>query len=119
MSDSIQNERRQYPRVKVSVPVEVLVEASGSPMRCSTSDLSLGGCYIETIFPLPIGTALDLQLSLDTTILIAATVVTCDPQVGNGMKFTKMLPEDREALKAYLEAAQQDQGLGTKGASAG
>jgi hypothetical protein len=27
--------------------------------------------------------------------------------VGNGIKFTKMLPEDQEELRKYLEAAQQ------------
>jgi hypothetical protein len=29
--------------------------------------------------------------------------------VGNGIKFIRMLQEDREALKAFLEAAQQAQ----------
>lgn len=40
-------------------------------------------------------------------VLVAATVVTCDPQVGNGIKFVRMLPEDREALEAFLKATQQ------------
>jgi hypothetical protein len=61
---------------------------------------------------------LDLKLSIETTILIAATVVTCDPQVGNGISFIRMLPEDREALKAYLEAAEQAQDSGSRGAGA-
>jgi c-di-GMP-binding flagellar brake protein YcgR len=103
-------ERREYPRVKISVPVEIHVEGSASPIRGATSDLSLGGCYIETIFPFPVGTALDLKLQIETTLPIDAIVVTCDPQVGNGMKFAKMLPEDRKALQAFLEAAQRDKG---------
>jgi c-di-GMP-binding flagellar brake protein YcgR len=103
-SDS--NNRREHARIKMSVPVEIQTEASGSPIRGATADLSLGGCYIETIFPFPIGTNLDLQLSIETTVLIAAAVVTCDPQVGNGIKFIRMLPEDREALESFLEAAQ-------------
>ena len=111
-------DRREYLRVKVSVPVEIQTEAGDAPIRGATSDLSLSGCYIETIFPFPIGTNLDLQLSLETTVLIAATVVTCDPQVGNGMRFTKMLPEDREALKAFLEAAQRGQDSGAQGVGA-
>ena len=40
-------------------------------------------------------------------MLALGTVVTCDPQVGNGIKFTKMLAEDHEQLHAYLEAARQ------------
>jgi c-di-GMP-binding flagellar brake protein YcgR len=105
MSDVRQKERRQHPRVKVSVPVEIRVDGGVSPVRGATSDLSLNGCYIETIFPFPVGTELDLKLQLDTALLIDATVVTCDPQVGNGMTFTRMLPEDRKALEEFLEAA--------------
>jgi hypothetical protein len=45
-------------------------------------------------------------------------VVTCDPQVGNGIKFNTMLAEDREALAAFLEAAQHAQDSGAKGVGA-
>ncbi len=108
MSDSDPNDRREYARLKLNVPVEIQTDQSGGPIRGATADLSLGGCYIESIFPFPIGTKLNLQLSLaETSILIDATVVTSDPQVGNGINFIKMLPEDREALKAFLETAQQ------------
>jgi len=118
MSNSDRNDRREYARIKVSVPVEIQTDASGSPIRGATADLSLSGCYIETIFPFPIRTNLDLTLSIETTILIAATVVTCDPQVGNGIRFIRMLPEDREALKAFLEAAEQAQDSGSRRAGA-
>jgi len=124
MSNSDRNDRREYGRIKLSVPVEIqadagaAVGAGGRRIRGDTADLSLGGCYIETIFPFPVGTNMDLQLSIDTTVLIAATVDTCDPQVGNGIRFIRMLPEDREALKAFLEAAQQAQDSGSRGAGA-
>ena len=116
MSNSDPNDRRKYARIKVSVPIKIQTDAGGSPIRCATADLSLSGCYIETIFPFPIGTNLDLQLSIETTILIATTVVTSDPQVGNGIRFIRMVPEDREALKAFLEAAQQAQDSDSRGA---
>ena len=96
-------ECRGSSRIKVSVPLEIKAEEGGSPIRGATADLSLNGCYIESLFPLPIGTNLDLPLSIGATVLISATVVTCDPQVGNGIKFINMLREDREALKAFLE----------------
>jgi hypothetical protein len=84
--------------------VEIQTDSSRSRIRDATADLSLGGCYIETIFPFPIGTKLDLQLSIETIVLVSATVATCDPQVGNGIKFIRMLPEDRDALQVFLEA---------------
>src|SRR5271157_2780229 len=115
MSSSDSNDRREHPRIKVSVPVEIHTDASCSPVRGATADLSLGGCYIETIFPFPIGTELDLQLSIETTVLISATVVTCDPQVGNGIEFVRMLAEDRKALEAFLEAAHEADDSGSRG----
>jgi len=104
-----ENERRGYARLKVKVPIEVFTEGSDSPIRGATSDLSLSGCYIETIFPFPAGTNLELKLQLESTLLLLATVVTCDPQVGNGIRFTRMLPEDIEELRAFLEAAEKTQ----------
>jgi len=118
MNSNDPNDRREYARIKVSVPVEIQTDASVCPTRAATADLSLSGCYIETIFPFPIGTNLDLQLSIETTVLIAATVVTCDPQVGNGIRFVRMLPEDREALRTFLEAAQQPRDSGSWGVGA-
>lgn len=100
-------EKRNSARIKVSVPVELFTPESDVPHRCATTDLSETGCYIESIFPFPIGTVFEMSLRLDETLLLVGTVVTRDPQVGNGIKFTRMLPEDRELLRAYVEAAQQ------------
>ena len=113
MSNSDPKDRRKHERLKLRVPIVIQPDLGDSPIRGATADLSLGGCYIETIFPLPMGTNLDLQLSLGNTVLIAGTVVACDPQVGNGIRFIKMLPEDREALEAYLKAAQEAQESGS------
>ena len=101
-------ERRSDPRVKVKAPVEIFLEGNDVPLRTATSDLSLHGCYIESIFPFPIGTVLELKLQVNGTLLVLGTVVTSDPQVGNGIKFTKMLPEDIEELRVYLEAAEKE-----------
>jgi PilZ domain len=98
-------ERRVHPRVKVKVPVELFAPGSDVPERGATSDLSEAGCYIETMFPFPVGTSLEMSLQLDGTLLAVGTVVTCDPQVGNGIEFARMLPEDLEELRAFVMAA--------------
>ena len=98
--------RRKHERFKLNLPVEVHQEGSDTPIRCSTSDISLGGCYIESLYPFPVGTVLELKLDLASdTLLIFARVVTCDPQVGNGIQFTKILPEDLDELTHYLASA--------------
>ena len=103
------NERRENPRFKIRVPIELHTEESTSPIRGATTDLSLGGCYIDTFFPFPVGTSLELKMQLEDTLLVLGAVVTCDPQVGNGIKFTRMLPEDMDALQEFLEAKAKEQ----------
>jgi len=107
-------ERRRHPRFKVSVPVEIYAEGSDTPIHFATSDLSLDGCYIESMYPFPIGTSLDLKLQLSDTVLIAAKAVTSDPQFGNGLEFLRMLPEDHEALAAFLAAQPQPESAESK-----
>ena len=70
---SPEHERREHIRLKLKVPIEIYLEGSDSPLRSATSDLSLGGCYLETIFPLPIGTNVELKLQLEDTLLVLAT----------------------------------------------
>jgi PilZ domain len=101
-------ERRDHARFKVKVPLELHFENNDTPYRCATADLSLQGCYIETMFPFPIGTPVEIKLQTSATLLILGTIVTNDPQVGNGIQFNKMLPEDIEELRAFLDAAQKE-----------
>ncbi len=105
----MENERRENKRFKVRVPIELHTEDSSSPIRGATTDLSLGGCYIDTFFPFPVGTRIELKMQLEDTLLVLGAVVTCDPQVGNGIKFTRMLPEDMDALQEFLESKGKEQ----------
>jgi hypothetical protein len=100
--------QRADERVKVKMPVELYLEGNAMPYRCATSDISLFGCYIETMFPFPVGSKLEIKLKADNTLLLLGTVVTSDPQVGNGIQFTKILPEDTEELRAFLEARRKE-----------
>jgi len=102
------SERRDSARLKVKAPVEIHFEGNEVPLRGATADLSLRGCYIESMFPFPVGTVLELKLQLTGTLLVVGTVVTSDPQVGNGIRFDKMLPEDVDELRAFLDALQKE-----------
>ncbi|HEX3544082.1 MAG TPA: PilZ domain-containing protein [Candidatus Acidoferrum sp.] len=100
-------ERRDQPRIKVKVPVELRFEDNDIPYRCSTVDISLFGCYIETMFPFAVDTPVELKVEANATLLILGKIVTSDPQVGNGIQFVKMLPEDIEELRLFLEHIEQ------------
>ncbi|HEV2729019.1 MAG TPA: PilZ domain-containing protein [Terriglobales bacterium] len=103
-------EKRKHSRLKLRVPVELRQETTETPIRGETADLSLGGFYIEMMFTLEIGTQLDITLQVgDSTLLATGEVVTCDRTVGNGVRFTEMLPEDREELDRFLKAKEAEQ----------
>jgi c-di-GMP-binding flagellar brake protein YcgR len=101
-------EKRGHTRAKVRAPIELTPQGNETPLRTETADLSVGGCYIEMLFTLPVAT--EMQISLEaggSTILTAGKVVTRDPNVGNGIEFTSMTHRDRETLRKFIEDSQQ------------
>jgi c-di-GMP-binding flagellar brake protein YcgR len=97
-------DRRVYPRTKVSVSAELHLPDKDALIE-QTSDLSLGGCYVKTIVTIPVGTKLDVGLWLGKEkVMISAMVVTCYPQVGNGIQFLEMPPADRNRVRSFLES---------------
>ena len=103
-------ERRQHPRTKITVEVELQSERTATPLRVKTTDLSLGGFYVEMMFTLEIGTKLKIRLWLnDVKVSAGGIVVTRDLQVGNGIEFIDMATEDRLRLKRFLAAANDAQ----------
>lgn len=104
MADSAQHdpERRRYPRLKAKIPVEIHC-ANSTPMRTATDEISLCGCYIETMFTMDVGTHMELVFSCgDQKISTNAVVATKYPQVGNGIDFINMSPELRLKLGEFL-----------------
>jgi hypothetical protein len=74
-------------------------------MREQTSDLSLGGCYVKTIATIPVGTNLGVSLWLgEDKVTISAMVVTCYPEVGNGIQFLAMFSQDRNRVRSFLDS---------------
>jgi len=97
-------EKRRHARVKIQVPVEMRTP-NQNPIRTETSDLSLSGFYVEMLFTLEVGTQLDITLRLgDATVVAVGEVATCDRTVGNGIRFTRILPDDKAELERFLQA---------------
>lgn len=96
-------DRRRHVRVRAKIPCELIVKGYSSSMRIHTSDLSVGGCYVEMMFTLPVGTPLELRFWIDEVrIDCSAVVATCDPQVGNGIKFLVISPKDEACIQAFV-----------------
>jgi hypothetical protein len=97
-------DRRLHTRKAVAVPLEINVDGTGSPMRVQSSDISIGGCYVECMFPQPAGSNLRIVMWIgDRKLKAEGVVVTTTPQFGNGIKFVFMSDEDRDYLAQFLE----------------
>lgn len=96
---------RQHPRFKTAVPVELRPVALQVPLRCQTTDISLGGLYVEMTFTQQVSTELEITLWIgDTKIRARGVVVTNHPAFGNGIKFTEFTDADKDGLKHFLDS---------------
>lgn len=106
--DKPRSEQRRYPRVKAKIQVQIQAPTNEAPSRAETSDISLCGCYLESMFTLEVGTKVSLTLWLtdQQTIRSSAVVATRHLQVGNGFEFIDMPPEERIKLNDYISACE-------------
>ena len=103
-------ENRRPPRCKVAVQVELYPEGVTTPLRTATSETSLGGCYVEAMFTLAVGTPLTMTLWLgDEKVTTPCRVATCFPQVGNGIEFTGMAPDGQKKLEQFLSEQEKQE----------
>jgi c-di-GMP-binding flagellar brake protein YcgR len=100
-----QERHRRHLRTQVAVEIELQLEKHATPLRTKTVDLSLGGCYIDMLFTLEVGTKVNLTLTInDGKISAEGVVVNRDLQAGNGIQFTAMSTEDSVRLQQFLAA---------------
>jgi hypothetical protein len=93
-------ERRRFPRVSCRIEATVVDETSAMNLQVKVTDLSLGGCYVEMLAPLPLGSS--VELALDTAqgaIHARGKVVVAQAGMGMSIAFTSIAPEDFEMLR--------------------
>jgi hypothetical protein len=87
--ESVALERRRYARFPLVAFVEALEPKSNSQISGRTSDVSLGGCYVDTINPFPEGTVIRISLTKEKVSFEAnAKVVFSQVGMGMGVAFT-------------------------------
>jgi diguanylate cyclase (GGDEF)-like protein/putative nucleotidyltransferase with HDIG domain len=100
--------RRLYPRIKGRVTVEFRPEGSDVPVLGNLTNVSLGGCYIETSVVLAPDSRLHINFSMDGAAMLAeGSVVRADPGMGLAIKFKEGNRDDRAHLQTILEFVDQ------------
>jgi hypothetical protein len=102
--DTATAERREAERYPFVCPVEVVDVAGSAMISARTSDLSLQGCYIDTLNTLPKGTRVRLQLNKNNQRLeVRAEVTACHPG-GMGMVFEQLSAAQQGTVVRWLES---------------
>jgi len=96
--------RRIYPRMKGRVTIEFRPEGSEIPVLGNLTNISLGGCYIETSVIMAPESKLLINFSIDQESLQAeGSVVRADPGMGLAIKFKEGNRDTRAHMQKVLE----------------
>jgi diguanylate cyclase (GGDEF)-like protein/putative nucleotidyltransferase with HDIG domain len=101
-------DRRVHPRIKCRVTVEMQTELGEAPVFANLTDISMGGCYLETSAILAPGSRIRLGFSMDDgTLANEGVVVRLDPGCGVAVQFREVNREGRERMFKILEFVQK------------
>ena len=107
--------RRKFLRHKISYPLELRDERVNTPLRVNATDISGNGCYVETVMPLAVATALRVDLWIGEERLMPSAIVrTRDPGVGMGIEFTGLPEDTKKRFQAHLDKLDPVNILGAK-----
>jgi c-di-GMP-binding flagellar brake protein YcgR len=96
-------DRRHLPRA----PLATQVECDRCMSLAFSRDVSLGGMFIETTDPLPVGSCITVRFNLghnDRVVTAIAQVAYHVEKMGMGVMFKEIEPKDREAIEEYVKS---------------
>ncbi len=99
------DERRQFGRARL--PLEVRWEGLSGRHTARIYDLSLGGCYVETLGQVTPGEHIRFEIELPTGrwLRLEGEVVHAQPNMGFGLRLINLSGTDRDMLAHLLEYA--------------
>jgi len=92
--------RRRHPRAALATQIQCQECMSLAFSR----DVSVGGMFIETTDPMPVGSRLNLRFNIDDgPVVVAQAEVTYEvAKLGIGVQFVDLTPEDLKRIEAYV-----------------
>src|ERR1700742_2897230 len=94
---------RAVKRVPFVASAEVVEISTGTKLVARTSEIGVGGCYVDALTPYGIGTAVAIKITRDKgSSHSRAKVVYSDASFGMGLKFEGLYPEQRIVLENWV-----------------
>ena len=95
--------RRSYPRLSCTVPVEVLDQSSKAPFFATVADISMGGCFVQTQALVVVATQCSIKFTTDLGELqVNGVVARNNPGTGIAIRFDDTSLQDRERITLLL-----------------
>jgi len=107
------SDRRQHPRIKCFVAVELRVDGAPSPIWGNLSNTGAGGCLVETAKPVKPGAQVEIGLWLPNGKIwvkgfaLTGVVTRSGPATGVRVRFAGMPPAERDNLRQFLKFVQE------------
>ncbi|MGC1482476.1 MAG: PilZ domain-containing protein [Candidatus Acidiferrum sp.] len=96
-------EKRSCPRFPFSPAVEVIDIQSDTRLKARLTDISRNGCYVDTINPFAMGSAVTLMVTRENlSFKTQAKVVYSNLGMGMGLLFTTAEPDQLQVLGKWL-----------------
>ena len=97
------SKKRRYLRFPLIASVEAIESKSGARVTGRTSDVGLGGCYVDLLSPFAAGADVLVRIMRDKELFEAKTrVVYSTVGMGMGLAFVSAMPTHAQLLQNWL-----------------
>jgi len=93
-------QRRQFPRYPFHAEVEI--EWGSEVLRSPTTDISLGGMFVQTGSPLWVGASFSAQVLLEEPLRVDCVVRRVVPGQGMGLAFAPLTDQAQARLEKLV-----------------
>ena len=96
---------RRCPRFPFYASAEIVEQETQTRLTTRTSELSRYGCYLDMLNPLPLGTAVKIQILYNQqTFGVTGRVIYSQRNMGMGVAFDGMEAPQEQTLVKWLSA---------------
>jgi hypothetical protein len=107
-----ESDRRGADRVPFTITADIVELSSGARFTARTTDVSPGGCFVDTKIPVPVGTSVRVTLNHGKMAFeTGGAVVYSQCGLGMGISFQDLSPQRSQELAAWILELTGDQPL--------
>lgn len=99
-------ERRRFPRFSFIAHAVVIDVASETKVSARVSELSINGCYMDMINPLPFDTVVQIEITHEGKVFRSGgKTIYSHPNMGMGVLFAGVTPENQAIVEEWTRKA--------------